>query len=149
MKILVDADACPVKEIIVSIAKELQIPVSMFIDTSHILEDGYSKVITVDKGADSVDFYLVNQAQKGDIVVTQDYGLASMALAKGAAAIHQNGFTYNTQNIDGLLLRRHLEKKLRQQKKHTSHMKKRNHENDLAFAEAFRRLCIQLLSSPF
>lgn len=75
MEILVDADACPVKEIIVNLAKEKEVPVTMIIDTAHLLNDGYSRVLTVDKGADSVDFALIGLLKKGDIVVTQDYGL--------------------------------------------------------------------------
>ena len=82
MKILVDADACPVKEIIVRQAKKRGIPVVMLLDTSHILNDGYSKVITVDKGRDSVDIRLANLLEAGDIVVTQDFGVAALALGK-------------------------------------------------------------------
>ena len=74
MKILVDADACPVKEIIVRLAKEWNIPVTMLIDTSHQLNDGYSTVITVDKQADSVDFALMGLLIRDDVVVTQDFG---------------------------------------------------------------------------
>jgi len=59
MQILVDADACPVKHIIVRLAKQHKISVTMLIDTSHVLDDGYSTVITVDKEADSVDFALM------------------------------------------------------------------------------------------
>ena len=91
MKILVDADACPVKEIIVRQAKKRGIPVVMLLDTSHILNDGYSKVITVDKGRDSVDIRLANLLEAGDIVVTQDFGVAALALGKRAKAMNQNG----------------------------------------------------------
>ena len=74
MQILVDADACPVKQIIVQMAKQRNIPVTMLIDTSHELNDGYSRVITVDKAADSVDYALMGLLTRDDIVVTQDYG---------------------------------------------------------------------------
>ena len=94
MKILVDADACPVKKIIVRIARKRDIPVTMVIDTAHELNDGYSTVVTVDKGPDSVDFKIMGLLSAGDIVVTQDYGLASIALGKGAMAINQNGLVY-------------------------------------------------------
>jgi len=79
MNILVDADACPVKEIIVRLAKKQKVPVIMLTDTSHLLDDGYSKVITVDKGRDSADIRLVNLAGSGDIVVAQDFGVADGA----------------------------------------------------------------------
>ena len=89
MQILVDADACPVKDIIVKLAKKRGIPVTMLIDTSHQLYDGYSTVITVDNAADSVDFTLMGLLARNDIVVTQDYGLAAMALGKGGRVINQ------------------------------------------------------------
>lgn len=86
MQILVDADACPVKGIIVKIARQYKLPVTMVIDTSHELNDSYSTVITVDKARDSVDIALINLVKTGDIVVTQDYGVAAMALGKKAKA---------------------------------------------------------------
>jgi len=113
MKILVDADACPVKEIIVRLAKRRNIPVTMLIDTSHQLNDGYSTVITVDKQADSVDFTLMGLLTRDDVVVTQDYGLAAMALGKGAKVIHQSGMIYTNANIDKLLMERHIGAKVR------------------------------------
>ena len=94
IKVLVDADACPVKDIIISIAKEIELEVILFADTSHILDDGYSRVVIVSQARDAVDIALINQTQQGDIVVTQDYGVASMALGKQAYAINHNGLIY-------------------------------------------------------
>jgi len=141
MKILVDADACPVKDIIIRIAKQYNIEVIMFIDTSHILYDDYCKVITVDKGKDSADIYLINKAEKNDIVVTQDYGLASLVLSKKAYVINQNGLIYTNDNIDALLLSRHLSQKLRQAGIRTKNAKKRNNNDNAAFEEKFTYLC--------
>lgn len=140
MKILVDADACPVKNIILDLAKEFQVPVWMFVDTSHMIHDDYSRVFTVDKASDSVDFALANQTEKGDIAVTQDYGLATMLLAKQAIVLHQNGFIYDDQNIDRLLFERHIGKKLRKNGKRSSHIKARTSENDDAFMHCLRRV---------
>ncbi|MCX7709680.1 MAG: YaiI/YqxD family protein [Clostridia bacterium] len=140
MRILVDADACPVKQIIVRIAKEKNIPVTMFIDTSHILNDGYSEVVTVDKDRDSVDIALVNKVKRGDLVVTQDYGVAAMALPKGAKAINQNGLVYSNENIDKLLFERHISQKVRRSGGRTSGPRKRTKEDDERFEAAFRRL---------
>jgi uncharacterized protein len=137
MKILVDADACPVKDIIVKIAKVHKIPVLMFIDTSHLLADGYSEVITVDKAKDSVDIALINKALKGDIVITQDYGLAAMVLGKGGVAINQNGLLYTTENMDRLLFERHLSQKARRSKIRAGKIKKRTKEDDNSFEKAF------------
>lgn len=145
MKILVDADACPVKDIIIKIAKKYSIPVIMLIDTSHILNDGYSEVITVDKGADSVDFALINRAQRGDIIVTQDYGVAAMGLSKNAYPINQNGLVYTKDNIDKLLFERHLSKKIRQAGGRHGKIRKRSSEDDERFEASFERLCIKHL----
>ncbi|MCL5773020.1 MAG: YaiI/YqxD family protein [Firmicutes bacterium] len=141
MKILVDADACPVKEIIVKVAKEFRLPVLMFIDTSHILNNGYSKVIHVDKGRESADIALINQTEKGDIVVTQDYGLASMVLSKEAVPVNENGRIYSSKNIDGLLFERFISKKIRRAGGRTSNPPKRRKEDNHEFEKVFRELC--------
>ena len=141
MRILVDADACPVKEIIVEEAKKRNIPVTMIIDTSHELNDGYSQVITVDKARDSVDIKLINILTSEDIVVTQDYGVAAMALGKKAKAINQNGLIYNDSNIDELLFSRFIGQKLRRAGKSTNTAKKRTKEDD----ENFRTKFVMLL----
>lgn len=137
MKILVDADACPVKEIIVEEAKKRNIPVTMIIDTSHELNDGYSQIITVDKEKDGVDIKLINILTKEDIVVTQDYGVAAMALGKGAKAINQNGLVYTESNIDELLFSRFIGQKLRRAGKSTNTAKKRTKEDDDNFRVKF------------
>ena len=99
MRILVDADACPVVRITEQVAKEKGIPVTLLCDTNHVLQSDYSEVITVGAGADAVDFKLVSICQKGDLVVTQDYGVAAMILGKGAYGIHQSGKWYTNENI--------------------------------------------------
>jgi len=140
MRILVDADACPVKHIIAKVAKEHGIPVIMFVDTSHIINDGYSQVVTVDTSRDSVDIALANKVSKGDLVVTQDYGVAAMILPKGARVINQNGLIYSDKNIDNLLLERHIAKKVRQSGGRTSGPRKRTKEHDARFEEILRSL---------
>jgi len=140
MKILVDADACPVKEIVVKIAKKNGISVTMILDTAHVYNDGYSQVLTVDKGVDSVDFTLMGLVQTGDVVVTQDYGLAAMALSKNAKVINQNGLIYTTQNIDQLLMNRYLCAKARKARIRTKGPSKRTKNDDLKFELAFEQL---------
>lgn len=140
MKILVDADACPVKEIIVRLARQYSIPVTMLLDTSHVLNDGYSEVITVDKGRDSADIRLVNLIEGNDLVVTQDFGVAAMALAKGARALNQNGMVYNNENMDRLLFERALGQKVRRAGQRAGKTKKRTKENDEEFEKTFLRL---------
>lgn len=136
MEIYVDADACPVKGIIVDIAKKLKIPVTMLIDTSHVLNDGYSKIITVEQGRDSVDIKLINLVKKGDIVISQDFGVAAMALGKGAFALNQNGLIYCDDNMDRLLFERHLGQKIRRTGGKTGTIKKRTRDNDVDFEKA-------------
>ena len=140
MQILVDADACPVKQIIVRLAKQRNINVTMLIDTSHELNDGYSNVITVDKQADSVDYALMGMLTREDIVVTQDYGLAAMVLGKGAKAINQNGLVYTDENIDKLLLDRYIGQKIRRGGGRTKGPAKRTKADDDRFEAAFEML---------
>ena len=111
MQIFVDADACPVVAIIEKIAKDNSVPVMLLCDTNHVLSSTYSKVVVVGAGADAVDYKLISICHKGDIVVSQDYGVAAMALGKGAYAIHQSGKWYTDDNIDQMLMERHLNKK--------------------------------------
>ena len=141
MTIYIDADACPVTRIAERIAKAHGIPVTLLCDTNHLLTSDYSTVRVVGAGADAVDFALINLCRRGDIVVTQDYGVAAMALGKGAKAIHQSGRWYTDENIDLLLMERHLAGKARRSGKH--HLKgpaKRTTEDDQRFAESFERL---------
>lgn len=142
MKILVDADACPVVDIIEFIAKQKNIPVTLLCDTNHILYSDYSEVKIIGAGADAVDFALINLCSKGDIVVSQDYGVAAMVLGKGAFAIHQNGRWYTNENIDQMLMERHMAKKARngKGKHHLKGPSKRTEEDDKSFKESFERL---------
>lgn len=142
MKILVDADACPVKEIIVRLAKRYNIPVFMYCDTSHVLYDNYSTIITVDKASDSADIELINNTCKGDIVITQDYGVATMALSMKAIPVSQNGLIYNDSNIDRLLFERHLSKKMRRAKLKSSSHKKRTPQNDIDFEKCLTSIIL-------
>ncbi|MBS3873692.1 MAG: YaiI/YqxD family protein [Firmicutes bacterium] len=140
MQILVDADACPVKQIIVRLAKQRSILVTMLIDTSHELHDGYSRIITVDKQADSVDFALMSLLTREDIVVTQDFGLAAMAIGKGAKAVNQNGLVFTDDNIDKLLMERHIGQKIRRGGGRAKGPAKRTKEDDARFEAALLRL---------
>lgn len=140
MNILVDADACPVKSIIVKVAKEFGIKVIMFCDTSHILRDDYSEIVVVDKSKDSVDIALVNRLSPQDIVVTQDYGVATMSLSKNATALNQNGLVYTNENIDRLLFERFLGQKVRRSGARTKGHGKRTKYDDESFEKSLRSL---------
>ena len=155
LHIYVDADACPVVRIVEKIAEKYTIPVTLLCDTNHVLQSNYSEVIVVGAGADAVDYKLISMCHKGDNVVSQDYGVAAMALGKGAYAIHQSGKRYTNDNID-----RHLNKKARRAsgknhiKGHTMSSghrfcadrsgsgdpKKRTPEDDEHFSESFEKM---------
>ena len=142
MKIFVDADACPVVRIVEKIAKKYEVPVTLLCDTNHVLSSDYSEVMIVGAGADAVDFKLISLCRQGDIVVTQDYGVAAMALSKKAHAIHQSGKWYTNENIDQMLMERHLAKKARRasSKNHLKGPRKRTEEDDMRFAESFEKM---------
>ncbi|MBQ2834478.1 MAG: YaiI/YqxD family protein [Clostridia bacterium] len=144
--ILVDADACPVIRIVERIAKAHDVPVTLLCDTNHVLMSDYSDVKVIGAGADAVDFALINLCRRGDVVVTQDYGVAALALGKGAYAIHQSGGLYTQDNIDQMLMERHLARKARmgKGKHHIKGPKKRTKEEDEAFESAFQNLLMQI-----
>ncbi len=142
MHIYVDADACPVVRIVEKTAQRYNIPVTLLCDTNHVLHSDYSNIKIIGAGADAVDFALVNLCGTGDIVVTQDYGVAAMALGKGAYAIHQSGKIYTAENIDGILMERHINKmaRLSSSKSHSKGPKKRTAEDDKVFTQSFEKL---------
>ena len=148
MQIFVDADACPVVGIVENIAKKHNISVTLLCDTNHVLHSDYSEVIVVEAGADAVDYKLISRCHKGDVVVSQDYGVAAMALGKAAYAIHQSGKWYTNENIDQMLMERHLNKKARRSshKNHIRGPRKRTNEDDERFAQSFEKLVLMAQS---
>lgn len=118
MTILIDADGCPVVDLTVQTAAKYKVSVLILCDTAHQVQRDGAQTLTFDKGSDSVDFALVNRIHPGDLVITQDYGLASMCLARRARVLNQNGLEYTPENIEGLLFRRHENKKLLRAEKH-------------------------------
>ena len=142
MMIYVDADACPVVHIVEQVAENNNIQVMLLCDTNHVLHSDYSEVRVIGAGADAVDFALISLCKKSDIVVTQDYGVAAMALGKGAYAIHQSGKWYTDENIDQMLMERHMNKKARRAsgKNHMKGPKKRTEDDDILFRQSFEKL---------
>ena len=111
MKILIDADASPVKHEIIRCAEKYKLNVVMVSSIAHYSLETYPdfvEIIYVEKGADRADFKIVQLARKSDIIVTQDYGLASLLLPKGCRVIHHNGYEYTKDNMDTLLQKRHF-----------------------------------------
>lgn len=150
MMIYVDADACPVKGIIETVAKRYGIAVTMICDVNHILTSDYSHIIVTEQGADSADLVLINKVRPGDIVVSQDYGVATLALGKGAYAIGNSGLIYTEANIDRLLFERFLGGKVRRSGNRggrCSNPKKRTEADDSSFEKNFEKLCRELLQN--
>lgn len=140
MNVLIDADGCPVVDIAIRLCQKYHIPCLLLCDTAHEFRRDGAETIVFDKGADSVDYALVNRVAPGDLVITQDYGLASMCLARGARILHQDGWEYTSENIDALLLVRHDSRKFRAAGGRTRGPKKRSQTQNDTFAIAMEKL---------
>ena len=136
MKLVIDADGCPVVALAVKTAEKYGVRCVLVCDTAHTFSNVPAEIITVSQGADSADFRIVNLLDAGDIVVTQDYGLAAMCLAKNATALNQNGLICSEKNMDELLLSRHIHKKVRRAGGRMKGPKKRTKQQDESFDKA-------------
>ncbi|MCI8445716.1 MAG: YaiI/YqxD family protein [Bacilli bacterium] len=130
MRIIVDADAMPSIPLIENIARRYGLPCILISDDTHELRSNYSEVVTVTKGFQSVDMYLVNMITPGDIVISQDYGVAVLGLAKQCYVIHPKGFCYTKEHIDSMLAGRHMASKMRKHGHHTKGPKRRTKEDE-------------------
>lgn len=144
MRIIIDADGCPVVRIAVDCAKKHDIDAVIVCDSAHYFDIEGVETITVTKGADSADFRIVNMISNGDIVITQDYGLAAMSLARNAQVVNQNGMLYHAGNIDSLLLARHTARKIRNSGGRLKGPSKRAKEQDAAFLYTLEKLLNQI-----
>lgn len=147
-RLLIDADACPTLGMAVDIAHQHKIECLIICDTSHVINDDRARTITVGQGADSVDFVLVNLLDYGDIVVTQDYGLAAMCLARGARVINQNGLEYTNDNIDSMLFSRHIAREMRKAGQRTKGPSKRSAADNKSFAAALKQILSACQAGP-
>ena len=145
MRIIVDGDGCPGKSIIESLGKEYGLEVIIYCDINHILNSDYSQIKYMDCGFQSVDMAVVNEAKKYDIVVTQDYGVAAMALGKMSYAISPKGYIYDNENMDRLLFERHISLKVRKSGGKTSNAKKRTKDDDDRFYKNLLKLISESL----
>ena len=143
MKVLIDADACPVVDIAVALCRQYQKECLLLCDTAHEMRRDGAQTLVFDKGADSVDFALVNKVASGDLVITQDYGLASMCLAKNARVLHQDGWEYTSYNIDALLFQRHASREYRAAGGRTKGPSKRKHTQNRSFSEAMEQILLE------
>lgn len=130
MKIIVDADACPSINLITDVAKENNIELTLYSDETHFIKNEYAKIVTISKGYQSVDMTIINNIEANDILITQDYGLALLALSKDVKVIHPKGLIYTKENIDGLLFERYMNAKERKNSNHVKGPKKRTKDDD-------------------
>ncbi|ETA81769.1 YaiI/YqxD family protein [Youngiibacter fragilis] len=144
MKIYIDADGCPVAKLSVEIAKKYGIGAVIVKNYAHEIADDYAQIVTVDISSDSADLAIANMVRKGDILVTQDYGLAAMAMTRGANCINQNGLVMDERNIDNLLDKRHVSRKMRRDKKIYTKIPKRTLSDDESFKDSLVRLIERL-----
>ncbi len=141
MKIFVDADACPVKEIIVDAAKERGLELIFVVSFAGYFDRGWNaQKIVVDTSPQAVDLAIINRVAAGDLVVTQDYGLASLVIGKGGLAISPHGKIFHDGNMDGLLWQRHIHHEARKAGARVKGPKKRSQEDNARFRENFLRL---------
>ena len=145
MRILIDADWCPVVNETIKVAHKFNLESIIFCDTSHNFDEKNIKVIVVSKGIDAVDFAILNNIEKGDIVITQDYGLASLVLSRNSYAINQSGMVYTNENIDELLYSRYISKKMRNSGARIKGPKKRDKSQDIIFKENLEKLILNII----
>ena len=146
MKIFIDGDSSPVLKYAVKIAKDFNIPVIIVKDKAHHFKDDYASIITVDINSDSADMYIFNNIEKGDILITQDMGLAALSIGKKAYVLNQNGLIINNENIDFLLENRHVSGKLRREKKVYTKIKKREPSMDSQFENSLTNLIKKIIN---
>ena len=140
VRILIDADGCPVTKLTLKIAAGYGVKCVIFCDTAHEFSSDTAEVVICSKGADSADFALLSRVKRGDIVVTQDYGLAALAMTRGARVLDQNGRYYTDDNIDRLLEERNLAKRIRRGGGRMRGPAKRTEAQNEAFESALRCL---------
>lgn len=141
--IYIDADACPVQKETWAIAEKYGLTVFIVKSYSHFSHDeqpAHVQTILVDKGADMADYAIIKRVQKNDIVITQDYGLASICLGKGCHVLHHKGFYYTEENIDRLLSVRHVSAAARRAGQRTKGPRPFTDEERKKFVQALERL---------
>ena len=145
MRILIDADGCPVVNETIKVAHKFNLESIIFCDTSHNFDEKNIKVIVVSKGIYAVDFAILNNIENGDIVITQDYGLASLVLSRNSYAINQSGMVYTNENIDELFYSRYISKKMRNSGARIKGPKKRDKSQDIIFKENLEKLILNII----
>lgn len=140
MKILVDADACPRSALAIcrQLGEEYRVPLWTVASFNHnIISDHH---VVVGNGDQETDIRVINLTEKGDVVVSQDWGLAALALGKGAKAVSPVGRIFNLETIPFLLEEREAKSKFRRGGGRTKGPKKRSAADDCHFERSLRNL---------
>lgn len=144
MRVLIDADACPSINLITDCVKKNKLELLLYTDDSHNIINDYGIVKTVEKGFQSVDIVIINEIKEKDILITQDYGLALLALSKKSFVIHPKGMIYTNDNIEQLLYEKYLNEKTRKSTKHIKGPRKRTKDDDLKLIDNLEYLINKL-----
>lgn len=145
--IIVDADSCPVKDIIYSVAREKRIPVILIASISHVISvsEGDITLVTVDNIPQAADIAIINRTRDCDIVITGDYGLAAAVLSKKATPLSPRGRVFSSENIDSLLMQRHIDAKIRRSGGRTKGPRAFTSADRQLFESALRKLIMNRL----
>ncbi len=139
MKVLLDSDGASVREITQKVCQNFNTPLYLVKNYTQEFDVFYGNIVNVDISKESADLWIVNNAKNGDLVITNDKGLSSMALAKKAIVLDFNGNIIDNDNILNFLEKRHLSRVMRRDGIY-SKIPKRKHEEDLKFKEKLEKL---------
>lgn len=115
LKLLVDADACPVKDEVYVVATRYRIPVALVANARMYVPEGFGvEMVVVGGSPDAADDWIAENASTGDVVVTADIPLASRCLAVGAHVLGTNGRPFTEDSIGSALATRELKSQLRE-----------------------------------
>ena len=142
MVIRIDGDACPAISLIEKLAKKYDINMKIYADYAHNINSDYAEVLLLDTSSQSVDMKIISETKEKDIIVTQDFGLASIVLSKNAYAIGIRGLEYTNENIDSLLYERYLNAQIRKVTKRNRGPKKRTEEDNKALIESLEKVLL-------
>lgn len=141
--VLVDADACPnqIKKAILEISNFYEYKVFFIASYSHAT-DQYRNAewILVDSEPEAVDMYIVNHSIEGNVVITQDHGLASLLVSKGVYVISPRGKRFTDEEMPSLLQSRYYSSKLRRSGHRTKGPSRFTQEDAERFSESFKNI---------
>ena len=140
MRVFVDADGCPVAKLAARLCAGAGVGCTLVCDTAHSFDLPGVTLLQTDKGRDSADLVIANRVQPGDVVVTQDYGLAALCLARKVRVLQQDGWEYRQENIDGLLTFRAESSRWRAAGNRQKGPAKRKPSQDAAFQKALEEI---------